>query len=274
MNIRIDQLVIEITRECNAACKHCLRGKQEKVKIKKNDIKTLLSQVEGVRSITFSGGEPTLNIKAIRDTLNIVKELKVPVDSIYVVTNGIKYSKGLVRVMNDWLQYCIESTMGDSIDRKEISSFITRYRLESELYGDAYVPNWFETYRSESYFGLAVSIDRFHPTSNREAYRLYSTLPYYAKDKEHNLNEKDRYLINEGNAKKNGIGTRDLKKSDFSLDFYEDDCLVELLYLNALGFVLPECNLSYRSQKQWKPCSIAEFSLQEILSAGDKSCVA
>ena len=63
----ISNLVVEVTRRCNMSCDHCLRGCGQNMDLQDKHIETLTSQLENgyISNITFSGGEPSLNVKAI-----------------------------------------------------------------------------------------------------------------------------------------------------------------------------------------------------------------
>ena len=87
----VDNVVIEITRRCNMCCAHCLRGDAEAVDIQEKYIDAFLDSFANagyISSLTFTGGEISLNIPAIRYTLNAVKERNISVGSFYMVTNG------------------------------------------------------------------------------------------------------------------------------------------------------------------------------------------
>lgn len=82
-----NNVVIEITRRCNMCCAHCLRGDAENVDIQEKYIDAFLDSFEKgayISSLTFTGGEISLNIPAIRYTLKAVKERGIAVGSFYI----------------------------------------------------------------------------------------------------------------------------------------------------------------------------------------------
>lgn len=218
----IDSLVVEITRRCNANCAHCLRGCAENVNISRKAMRELFNNIKYVNTITFTGGEPSLYVRAIRETLNICKELEIEVGYIYVVTNGVKYSKGLINVMNDWANYCMKC-MG----------------YNPYLYKDR---DW---YFSEGIFGLSLSIDEFHPSFDYRCWE-YKELPYYSSAKE--IKSYNGGIILEGRAADNFSRGRVLE--DYELTFSMDEDIVELLYCNCFGEIFPCCNMSYDRQRE------------------------
>lgn len=88
--ITLDTLIIEVTRKCNMQCDHCLRGEAQRSNIDHSYITSLLENVSYISSLTFSGGEPSLNVKAIQFTLQELVRLNIPVNNFYIVTNGSK----------------------------------------------------------------------------------------------------------------------------------------------------------------------------------------
>lgn len=88
MSLTINSLIIETTRKCNLRCSHCLRGSIQNVNIDKRYIRTLLKQVDTIGNVTFTGGEPSLNVEALEYFVKVAKELKIDIGTFYIVTNG------------------------------------------------------------------------------------------------------------------------------------------------------------------------------------------
>lgn len=108
MKLDLYGLSIEVTRRCNMSCRHCMRGPAQAVDLDVDKLRIFLKDVSYISSITFTGGEPTLNIQAIEDTLKIIKDYSIPVSSIYVVTNGKMVTSRFLNAMIDWYAYCID----------------------------------------------------------------------------------------------------------------------------------------------------------------------
>lgn len=88
MRIEIHSLILEVTRRCNMACEHCLRGDAQDLDMSRKIVCQLLDKVDSISEVTFSGGEPTLNLPLIEFFfLEAEKRGKLP-SSFYVVTNG------------------------------------------------------------------------------------------------------------------------------------------------------------------------------------------
>ena len=84
----IKNLCIEITRRCNMRCAHCMRGNAEAVDISLRHITNLLRHVRYIHHFNITGGEPSLNVRAIRHILERVRAYGITVNDFYIVTNG------------------------------------------------------------------------------------------------------------------------------------------------------------------------------------------
>ena len=230
----VQNLVIEVTRMCNAKCEHCLRGKAECGKINENTLRNLFRDIDGVRTITFSGGEPTLHLNAVRQTLEICKENEIYVGGIYIVTNGVKYNPELIPLMNEWLEYCYFCEWGDN-DLQNLDSYL-----------------------ENSTFGLSLSIDKYHPQMDGKS-NLYRIVKYYSPIKENYGNDginNTKNVIREGNAIDNpyyDFSGRFLDEWNFKFSIEDDDSEINIdeIYCNIYGELTPCCDMSYDTQRKF-----------------------
>lgn len=86
--MNIENMIIEVTRKCQFKCQHCLRGASQNKDLNNDYIDLLLEKVNCIGSITFSGGEPSLNVSAINRFLNVCEKNSISVGSFYISTNG------------------------------------------------------------------------------------------------------------------------------------------------------------------------------------------
>lgn len=245
MNIHVDDLVLEVTRKCNMQCAHCLRGKCQNLDMTKDIVDKTFENINSIRCLTFSGGEPFLNLEIIKYTLEVVKEKNISIDSFYIVTNGKQFKDENIEVLNQWYEYIISQ----------------QFDLSDELYPtDKIILN-----EIMNYGGVCVSRDEYHEPIPILNYLKYRSLSYYLEDKEHpgNMN-----LINEGLAKENGIGTIEQGYLDLSVEEEpnNDLSIYDILYINAKGDVLGDCDASYESQDSLSVGNLKENSLFSILS--------
>lgn len=218
-----NNVFIEVTRRCNMCCAHCLRGDAESIDVQEKYIDAFLDNFEKgayISSLTFTGGEISLNIPAIRYTLKAVKERGIAVGSFYMVTNGKAVDKmaDLAMASLEWWAYCDEK--------------------------DDYM------------CGLCISSDNFHEAIPYESESILSGLKYNRNDKVTDFHL--AYLLNEGRAK--NLDSNIYKKREphvdkleyefnktGDIDFYSGE-----LYLNAIGDVVSGCDWSYKSQKKYR----------------------
>ena len=131
----IYNLVIETTRRCNMACAHCLRGDSENIDMDFDTLLPFLQHVNSISTITFSGGEPTLNTPIIEKTLKYVKEQDIPVYGFYIVTNGKVLPDDFLTTVIKWYAYCVtcgaeEYSCGISLSK---DTFHTEIPYENEM---------------------------------------------------------------------------------------------------------------------------------------------
>jgi MoaA/NifB/PqqE/SkfB family radical SAM enzyme len=113
MNLYLSQLILEVTRKCNMSCDHCMRGDAQNIDMSTEIIDRLLDAVEGhgIGSVTFTGGEPTLNVIIIQYFVDQVKKRNISVGSFFIVTNGKVESIDLIHTLIDLYAHCDEKEM-------------------------------------------------------------------------------------------------------------------------------------------------------------------
>lgn len=109
--ISIGSLVIEVTRKCNMICDHCLRGEAENINIKEEYIENVLKQCNFISNITFTGGEPSLNSKAIEHFISLVDKYNITIGSFYIATNGKNIKEDFLVAICKLYSICDEPEM-------------------------------------------------------------------------------------------------------------------------------------------------------------------
>ena len=107
-------LVLEVTRKCNLCCDHCLRGDSQELDMQKSTIDCLTNQLTGsyISIITFTGGEPTLNLKIIDYFVECCQIKNIELESFYIATNGVNNdSLNFIKTLINLYSYCDEKEM-------------------------------------------------------------------------------------------------------------------------------------------------------------------
>ena len=236
--VRAANLIIEVTRRCNMECPHCLRGDAENKDISKETVDTLLDQITEITSLTFTGGEPMLNMNGMRYIMSELVRREIPVYHVWFATNGTIYDDSFMRDYRNFIHYC-----GEWVD--EICG--------SQRGGEYGGPGW-----------LSVSTDQYHDDIDAENLHLYRDFTFYSDEKEKEI--KIGGLLDEGRAYENGMGDLPLSADtllcvDVEADYLSVD---DILYINARGDVMAECNASYETQDDIAFGNLSEKSLLDM----------
>jgi MoaA/NifB/PqqE/SkfB family radical SAM enzyme len=222
----IGELVLEITRRCNIQCRHCLRGKAQAKSMTFETLRKTLVDVSGIGTITFTGGEPSLNVPFIRYFTEYVRGYRIPVNSFYVITNGKMASKAMADALTKLSWWC---SLPDSCS-------------------------------------LIMSEDNFHKGYNQwPAKELYEYLPFYhdGQRKAEILYPLDQGLAYEnGLGMRSERPDPIILSVDENGDVSQNDGTV---YVNVNGDIIPSSDLSYDNQDLEKVGNVYEKPLSEIL---------
>lgn len=202
-------------------CNHCLRGNAQNVHIKTEYIETYLKQFENIDTLVITGGEPSMNVPAIRFILETLKKYDIEVYRFYIATNGSKtsMSKKFIDVCMDLYNYQqSKSNDGEFMPIVELSD---DYYHDKELYDE--VIRTLDVYK---FFGLKFA--------DRKVYTLVKQ------------------------------GRSEFVKTGRELTVYpiyiEDENIIEGdIYLNALGYIVTDCDMSYKTQKKNFVCHVNDL---------------
>jgi organic radical activating enzyme len=202
-------IIFEITRFCNMACPHCVRGESQRIRIKKDYINSTLQQLENIGTMMFTGGEPALAVDLMDYTYDACLHYNVEVQNFWMATNGSITSKKFFDIIERWINYCSDN---------EIS-------------------------------GLRVSFDQYH----EEVYSRYEFEEFVeyrglqlALEFQGAPNDTSR-LIGDGRALDNYYTTRMV---EHGIHLQADGRIEGSLYINAKGFVLSTCDISYNTSDE------------------------
>jgi len=220
--IKVDQMMFEVTRRCNMSCDHCLRGDTQSCDMSRKTITTALEQLKGatISNLGFTGGEPLLRPDLIRFILDELIRLDISVDQFTLITNGTICSKEILTLLTDLYAYA------ENLD--EIGPF---------------------------YF--AISDDKFHRAAmtkqqkdkyvkNKHLFEMFSFLHTHG----------NNLPIAEGRAKNFGSYAR--YNDEFKVQLYDNGLgiMYGLLYINAKGQIVSDCDWSYETQEYMTCCNV------------------
>jgi len=150
--ICISNLSIEVTRQCQLECSHCLRGDAEPINIQHKFIDELFSEIEYIDNLTITGGEPFLNMRAIRYITQFIKSKKVGVNSFYIATNGLLFEKNntfvrktLTELIDLWMAVYDKEMSIIEISKDKFHGYGCYISPDNYLYGLAFVNDRGET---------------------------------------------------------------------------------------------------------------------------------
>lgn len=206
--LSISHLSLETTRRCSMACKHCLRKKAQNMDLLEKTIDALFqNNIYNIGSVTFSGGEPSLNLDIIRYFYEAAEKHDAYPHSFYVVTNGKENQMELAALFLTEYEKADEKEMcgialsqdgfHDSTEQSELVKGLAFYCKDKER--DPYDDQWVMQTGNAAVNGIG------HP-------RCY---------------EPTRFCVD-------------------SYDYFDRKIIeIEDCYLSANGFLYPDCDLSY-----------------------------
>jgi sulfatase maturation enzyme AslB (radical SAM superfamily) len=228
MSLALSNLVLEITRKCNMRCPHCLRGPVQDLDMSTAIIDRVTTAAHHIFGITFTGGEPSLNAKTIHHLRWAAHFYECYLDYFWLTVNARFFKQDFYDAMTELYSVC---------HFKEDCS-------------------------------MTISGDQYHGKRSRKALEMYSELPFFS-DMWLHRNIEDDQLLDEGMAYSNGIGRREKENIRTEITDYDlvgDSLYIgDMVYINAKGDVLLDCDLSYASQKRYTIGNVMTESLEEIL---------
>lgn len=223
--LNVYNAIFEVTRRCNLCCEHCLRGEAQNLDMSKETVDKALDCIESIGSLTFSGGEPPLNLPIIRYIFSELRRREIPLGSFYIVTNGIANQMELAHLLLENISYCNEPEL----------------------------------------CGAAISKDIFHDNEYEAETSPLHYLTICNKDKEMGDFYGGRGIIRRGRAASNGFGDRTENPSidfDGNAEYNENTDCIYLdgeFYVSAAGEICADCDLSYEMMKDYSVTTIDDL---------------
>lgn len=226
-------LIIEVTRNCNLTCEHCLRGKAENKCIDVRYIENTIVQFEYISHVTFTGGEPSLNPQAITNFIRLCEKHKIGVGSFYIATNAKHASDAFMVAVLNLYSYCD--------DNEEMTK-------------------------------IEISNDYFHQ-NDPEAVKKLQVFKFtdfkYNDDFKHETRGKSNMLNQGFYADNYGDGRTNEKEDLNGIDYdsfvdFGNVCEIRI-YLNCDGKIVLGCDWSFENQKDNILCDSSESIFDNLL---------
>lgn len=227
MQVKFKNLMLEVTRRCNMRCNHCMRGEARDTDMESSVIQKIFAGTREIKCLSLTGGEPSLSPETIEYICYYARHNYCRIGSFFCATNAKEYSEAFVKAMNELYGLCTDKE--DCV--------------------------------------LTISIDQFHNDQDPKALAEYRKLPYYKPTKEKGFIRKAD-ILSEGRAQKLGLGRFTVPHSERFYELNIKGFFLEVgdrVYINALGDVLANADMSYEHQNEMRLGNVAYRPMDEIL---------
>ncbi len=250
MEIIYRELGIELTRRCNEKCKHCLRGDAIDEDLSKEVIDSLFdnNNIRLIENLLLSGGEPTMNSKALYYLVDKIIEKRVVVGTYRVIINGTYYDPLFGKAITKLHEYI--KTVG-----------------------------WNDTYNvmyANSFGRIGISQDQYHKEAKQEVLDKLSELPakVVILDNEYNSN----LLLPYGRALDNDLSSNepntskltDIDGSYIMMKYGRGGIQINRHYICANGNVCLDPNYPFEILDKYRIGNVLESSIIEMYGIGKK----
>lgn len=99
--MNLDQVYLEMTRNCTLYCEHCLRGEKEIKNITYETLNNIFKDIININCLVLGGGEPLLAVNELEYMINLIKDYNVNINEIRIVTNGTVLSQRIIRILEN-----------------------------------------------------------------------------------------------------------------------------------------------------------------------------
>jgi hypothetical protein len=233
--MKINELYVELTRNCNLHCAHCFYGEAQNAVMNEKTLQQVFQEFKHVDCLVAGGGEPFLNFAGIKQIAGKIIREKINVDTFFIATNG-----------------CVENIDGDEVIR--LLSELQRFN-KTELI-------------------LKLSNTPYHCKARSEKENvIYQSFKSKLEENKISFFEffEDEEFINEGNAKANKIIATEkqfevIKDENFTKKAIED----KILKITCEGDIIAGCCHSYANAEKYKILSLKDYLRNGGLLTSDK----
>lgn len=216
----IDSLILEVTERCNLACDHCLRGCARNIDLQKETVSSMLSQVNSIGAVVFTGGEPCLNLPIIKYTFDQIRKRKISLGEFWLATNGLVKSYDLAALLLKNIDLCNEPDM----------------------------------------CGVAISVDEFHGQIKDKKNPLRFLSFYDKSREMKDWKPEYILNMGRAEETGVGFREFQPETKFYISDEWGDELGVETVYVRANGDLLADCDMSYDFMDKNAICRVEDFT--------------
>lgn len=97
----IQELHLEMTRNCTLCCEHCLRGDKACININKEVIDNIFNDVKSVHTLLLTGVELLLAVYDLEYLIHVLVSKNIRIDRIVLGTNGTVLSSRVLNILKN-----------------------------------------------------------------------------------------------------------------------------------------------------------------------------
>ncbi len=111
-------LILEITRQCNLKCAHCLRGDAQNINISREIVRKVFESIDYANSLVLTGGEPLMVPEVLEMIIEEIDNSGFGYGAFWLATNGC-YMENFKYVIDFMLKSELPETSGIRISRDQ-----------------------------------------------------------------------------------------------------------------------------------------------------------
>jgi len=227
--LNVNNLYIEITRDCNLECSHCLRGDRENIYMTNNTINNIFKNVKSINKLLLTGGEPMLALKQISEIIYSIKKYNIEIESINIITNGSiltsNHLKLLKKLSNTSKLNIYVSSDKFHLIELEKNNLIDKRNRNVEILKDLF--------GAKEYAGIDVA------QRNNVSIKLGGRATLLSRndlERINNYKTKTKYII------------RDNNNVEFTLPYYTDDSIKGNISIDVNGNIINDSSLTFNQE--------------------------
>lgn len=184
--LRVEEMIMEVTRWCNLDCWHCSRGEAQNAFMSFETINNLLSNVDEISTLVISGGEPLIAVPQLNAISDGISRMGIKVNQISIITNGTILNADVVRALERLDMVCKILNVKVSDDKfhkmaLERNNLTNRRMVNFNLLKNLFGATLYGTPRKEKILSLINAVGRAKELTQSDmdevnAYGEYPTL--------------------------------------------------------------------------------------------------